>query len=294
MIQSITFYRNPIDILNHELGKPAECKNTWDDWHVLPTERPVFAPPEVKTNYIDVPGGHGALDLTEALTKYPTYKNRTGSFTFYVMNDYIKDGKIVYESNVQGRWAERYSEVMEFLHGKQLYAVLDDDPDWFYQGRFMVEGWEPGDTWSRLKIKYEVNPFKWNKYSSLSDWLWDPFNFETGVTWDLACKDIYVDSTEEYKQIPLPSYALDERSMSMFFGTVAVSPTIIFTPPEGEIDKGMDIRFINKYLGIDVEQHFRAESTPAPDFIFYGQPEPYEMYFKGKGTVSIEFRVGRL
>lgn len=295
MIQAITFYNNPNDILKANAGEIVDCRHTWNDWHILSSPRPVFAPPEVKTNFIEVPGGHGGLDLTESLTKYPTYKNRTGSFQFLVMNDYMKDGQIVYESNTQGRWAERYSEIMEYLHGRQLYAVLDDDPDWFYQGRFAVENWDSsGDTWSIITIKYEVNPFKWNKYSSTSEWFWDPFNFETGVIWDAACKDIHIDSPDEFEKILIPSYILDKKSMSSFFGGVAISPTVIFTPPSGSIDKGVDIRFINRYLGIDITQHFRAEVTPAPDFIFYGQTEPYEMYFKGVGTVSIDFRVGRL
>ena len=294
MIQAITFYNNPNDILKANIGETVNRRHTYDDWHILASERPVFTPPEVKTNYVDVPGGHGSLDLTESLTKYPTYKNRTGSFKFRVMNDYMKDGKIIYESNTQGRWAERYSEIMEYLHGKYLYAVLDDDPDWFYKGRFAVEGWNPADTWSELTIKYEVNPFKWNKYSSTSEWLWDPFNFETGVIWDVACNDIEINSPEKFTKILLPPYVLDEKSMSTFFGGVAVSPTIIFAPPSGSIDKGVDIRFVNKYLGIDITQHFRAGATPAPDFIFYGQTEPYEMHLKGVGTVSIDFRVGRL
>lgn len=289
MIQAITFYTNPNDIL---YGKNR--KHTWDDWHILSKERPIFAPPDVKTNYVDVPGGHGSLDLTESLTKYPLYNNRSGSFTFLIMNDYEKDGHYVYESNDQGRWAERYSEIMEYLHGKYLYAVLDDDPNWFYKGRFSVDNLANGDTWSEITINYEVNPFKWHKYSSISDWLWDPFNFDTDITWDVACADIPINSEDEYAELSLPPYIQNDSDMKAFFGGVAVSPSIIFTPPTGEIDKGLDIRFTNSYLGIDIEQHFRVGTTPAPDFIFYGQTEPYKFYVRGKGMLSIEFRVGRL
>ena len=49
-------------------------KNTWDDWHLIPTTRPLFAPPGVKKNIVSIPGGDGSLDLTEALTGRPTYK----------------------------------------------------------------------------------------------------------------------------------------------------------------------------------------------------------------------------
>ena len=54
-------------------------KNTWDDWHLIPTSRPVVNPPSVKTNMIEIPGGDGVLDLTTALAGRVLYKNRTGA-----------------------------------------------------------------------------------------------------------------------------------------------------------------------------------------------------------------------
>lgn len=322
MIQSITFYETIDDILldyyNDPSREAAECKNTWDDWHILASSRPVFTPPEVKTTYIDVPGGNGSLDLTESLARYPTYENRSGNFKFKVMNEYKKDDIYILESNNKGRWAERYSEMMDYLHGKALYAVLDDDPEWFYQGRFSVESWESADTWSEITIGYSVNPFKWRILSSTDDWLWDPFNFETGVIWDVLCTDINVD-TETTLSLPTSLQSIDSTTYSMkdFFGNVPISPTITYTPkcpthkvdfvydegskiwkcPNsscGQVDKGMEIHFTNSYLNIDLTQTFKAGTTFVPDFIFYGQTEPYEIILTGNGTVSIDFRIGRL
>lgn len=253
MIQSITF----------------GDKNTWDDWRLLPVSRPVFAPPEVKTNYVEIPGGNGVLDLSEALTKYPVYKNRTGSFTFRVMNGYLP-------------WQERYSEIMNYLHGRSMRAVLDDDPGYFYQGRFSVDGWASADTWSEITIGYNVNPFKWNLWSSTEPWLWDPFNFETGVIWEDTFSGITVDSPDDWIQY---SFTKD------FFGDVPISPTIKIS---GAPATGIDIRFVNSYLGIDLTMNFKNGETFAPDFIFYGETESYQMYFRGTGTVAIDFRVGRL
>ncbi len=34
-------------------------KNTWDDWHLIPATRPLFNPPTVKTNMVNIPGGDG-------------------------------------------------------------------------------------------------------------------------------------------------------------------------------------------------------------------------------------------
>ena len=46
MIQSITFFKSPDDILkSHDKITKVDCKNTWDDWHILAESRPVFAPP---------------------------------------------------------------------------------------------------------------------------------------------------------------------------------------------------------------------------------------------------------
>ena len=37
-------------------------KNTWDDWYLIPSSRPVVNPPKPKTKYIDIPGADGHLD----------------------------------------------------------------------------------------------------------------------------------------------------------------------------------------------------------------------------------------
>ena len=169
MIQSITF----------------GDKNTWDDWKILPTERPVFAPPKPKTTYIDIPGGNGALDLSESLTGYPIYENRTGSFKFRVMNDYVE-------------WHERYTEIMEHLHGRSMNAILADDPDYFYKGRFTVDSWESGDTWSQITIGYTVDPYKWSVLSSVDPWLWDPFNFEKDIIWEQSFSNIVINSPSSW------------------------------------------------------------------------------------------------
>lgn len=289
MKQSITFYNNLEDIVKSSSDLKIEHTNTWDDWHILPISRPIFTPPKIKEKYIDVPGGNGVLDLTESLTKYPTYDNRKGSFEFRIMNHYEKNGKLMLETKRTGRWAERYSEIMEYLHGQSLYAVLDDDPTWFYQGRFSVDDLKSEDTWSVITIGYNVNPFKWAVESSTGPWLWDPFNFETGVIRDTICNDIDINSPNGFTEMAFPTYVNDTESLKQFWGGVPISPTIVV-----DSSNGIEIRFVNDYLGIDMAQIFKNGATFVPDFIFYGQTTPYKLYFKGIGKVSIDFRVGRL
>ena len=100
-------------------------KNTWDDWRLVPASRPVFNPPAQKVTTLDIPGGDGVIDLSQSLTGYPVYQNRTGSIEFIVMNDFKP-------------WHMAYSDIMDYLHGQKLRAVLEDDPEYFYEGRFTV------------------------------------------------------------------------------------------------------------------------------------------------------------
>lgn len=143
-------------------------KNSWTDWHLIPTSRPVFNPPEVKTNYVDIPGMDGGIDISEILSGHPVYKNRTGSFEFIVDPDWKT-------------WSVVYSEIANYLHGKKLRAILTDDPTYFYEGRFSISAWKSSAQYSSITIDYDVEPYKLNVIGTLDEWLWDPFNFETGV-----------------------------------------------------------------------------------------------------------------
>lgn len=127
-------------------------KNTWDDWHLIPSARPVFAVPSQKVVTVDIPGADGIIDLSTALTGKPTFNNREGSFNFIVMLDLS-----------YGEWQDRYSEILNTIHGKSVRIILEDDPEWFYQGRVAVNVWSsPSDgSGSTVTIDYSVDPYKY-------------------------------------------------------------------------------------------------------------------------------------
>ena len=108
------------------------------------------------------------LDLTTSLAGRPLYKNRTGSVEFYVDNDF-RD------------WSVLYSEIMLYLHGQKMRAVLEDDPSYYYEGRFSVNAWKSNPDRSQITINYDVFPYKQYINNSTDEWLWDTFNFETGI-----------------------------------------------------------------------------------------------------------------
>lgn len=122
-------------------------KNTWTDWHLIPSSRPVFSPPPVKSKFIDIPGADGEVDLTALFTGGPTFGNRTGSFEFIVAPGYSS-------------WDVTYSTIMNFLHGQRMNAVLEDDPLYFYNGRFSISEWRSDKAYSLITIDYSVGPHR--------------------------------------------------------------------------------------------------------------------------------------
>ena len=137
-------------------------RHSRDYFKMLPKNKLVFAPPKIKTKTVDVWGMDGVLDYTEVLTDRVIYQNRKGMFEFYAMTD----------MNYQAE----YSELMTFFNGSVRNAILDDSPNYFYRGRFIVNNFMSfgGKEGSKVVIEYDVEPYKYPIDHSLShDWLWN-------------------------------------------------------------------------------------------------------------------------
>ena len=129
-------------------------KNTWTDWHLVPTSRPVINPPKPKTQYVDIPGADGSIDLTESLAGRPVFSDREGSIEFIVLNDFNID-------NYNYNWIDIYTEVLQYLHGRRMRMILEDDPNYYYDGRFAVNSWKSDANNSTITIDYVVGPYKY-------------------------------------------------------------------------------------------------------------------------------------
>lgn len=244
--------------------------NTFEDWHLVPTSRPVFNPPSLKKQTIDLPGADGFLDLSDSLTGYPVYENRTGSIEFAVLND-IED------------WITIYSRVMNALHGRTLRATLEDDPCYFYEGRFTVNQWKSNNngTWSNITIDYSVIPYKLNAQGSIEDWLWDPFNFETGLITDSLYKDIEVDGTID---LDYTGYVGRRPVVPTFHTTITSGSCIVMTLNEPDIK----INNLTKELYSGDSEFYDVVLCALND------ASPVNIKLTGHGKVSIDFRGGGL
>lgn len=122
-------------------------KHTYWDWGLMLKSSPKITSPEPKTHYVDIPGAHGAMDLTEALTGKIQYHNRQIELEFITM---------------AGRedWSAIYSDILSELHGQLKEIALDDDPMHYYTGRVTVGDPERDRKHVTMKMTAEVEPFK--------------------------------------------------------------------------------------------------------------------------------------
>jgi hypothetical protein len=234
-------------------------KNTWADWYLIPSSRPVFNPPTPKTNFVDVPGADWHLDLSTVLTGDIAYNGREGSLEFIVDNGQLSN----YDHT---RWSELYSEILDYLHGQLRRATLEDDPSFYYEGRFTVNQWKSDPHNSKITIDYNVHPYKLEAFSSMEDWEWDSFNFENGIIRDY--RDLRVDGKL--------SFVIIGRRMR-------VTPVFKVRSDDG---KGLKVKFNGAIYDLpDGESRVLNIRTTEGE---------NTLVFTGNGTVSINYRGGCL
>lgn len=261
-------------------GEHNPWKNTWTYFHLIPSSRPVISTPPVKKSSIEVIGANELIDLTEVPRGFPTYGNRTGTLDFYVDN-----------SDPSYDWAAIYHAVKQYFHGRRLRMYLDDEASSYYEGRFEVKDWKTGKNISQISLDYDLNPFALSMFSTLEDWLWDPFDF---LTMDIPDKqDLFRNLT-----VPTGETAAHVMYFADVIGSMPVIPTFYV---EDSDENGINIAICNSYNN-KWSQMFTVYnnagsngytnplitfSTPTPDSATY-------MDFSGVGRLSIDFRPGRL
>ena len=122
--------------------------NTWDNWRLIPSSRPTLVQPTPVYKYVEIPGRDGALDTTDYLIGRPTYSDRKGQFEFYVYND----GQ---------NWVNRRAQIASFLTGKKMKMFLEDEPNYYYYGRFFFKEWKSDPQFSKVIIEYQVAPYRY-------------------------------------------------------------------------------------------------------------------------------------
>ena len=119
-------------------------RNTWSDFHLIPSERPSITYPAPNTRIVPIPGTSKRLDITDYHIGGLTYGARTGTWEFYI------------DHNRYTNWKEAYDSLVNFANGKELYVALSDEPSLFYKGIFTVPSYVAGSSYSKISIQYDL------------------------------------------------------------------------------------------------------------------------------------------
>lgn len=105
-------------------------KASFDDWGIYLSSFYIGDAP-VKENYVDIPSGDGALDLTEALTGEVSYGNRSFEAVFTIKPP-------------RSAWPSLLDEIRAFLNGRKRKIKVKDVPGYYLIGRcatsFEIDG----------------------------------------------------------------------------------------------------------------------------------------------------------
>lgn len=105
-------------------------------------------PAEPKTNYLEIPGADGDIDLTEALGEVK-YKSRFASAVFSVLPS--------------DDWEQKKSEVSNLLNGQRFNITKSSDPDWYFEGRCTVVDYKCDKFNRTITVDMHLKPYKVKK-----------------------------------------------------------------------------------------------------------------------------------
>lgn len=223
-------------------------KHSFNDFGLILSSK-VISPPEPQLKKVSVPLRDGSIDLTESLTDDIKFNDRTITLTFSVVDP-------------MSEWTAKISKIENYLHGKRLKVIFDDDPAFYYVGRVSVNQWSSQKNIGTIVIECTVEPFKYDLYSSAVDWEWDVFDFDEGIINELG--QLIVNGSRTIKLI-----CRRKRMFPSFIASAAMTVTF-----GGET------------------YNLKAGEQKIYD-IFFVEGEN-ELTFTGDGTVSIDYIGGSL
>lgn len=126
-----------------------------EDWGIV-TEFVIGDPP-IREKLYEVPGRHGKIDATNALTGYPILDNRTIRINIFVKKKTAEEYQAVYD------------EIYKTCHGEVLKVVFPFDKDYFYKGRWNVSPTQKNLSSGQVVLTASCYPYALKKELTVVD-----------------------------------------------------------------------------------------------------------------------------
>ena len=230
--------------------------HTLNDWGLAIGNNNYIGEPEQHLDFISVKGRNGLLDISEALTGRPTYSSRPISVSL---------------GGIRNRhdWDAIISDFRNKIEGKIIKLIFDNDPTYYWIGRCHITGYDRMRNLGQFNLEIpNADPYKYDVVAFNEDWLWDPFNFETGIVTE--AKEYTITG---HTEITIPS------------GLMPVAPTIIVTNINTflTVQKYGESRVVDLSLGENKVYAITVNDTSESILVF-----------EGNGKFSINYRGGSL
>ena len=229
--------------------------HTLDDWGFALGNNNYISDPQMETTYINVPYRDGLIDASEAISGRPIFKKRQLSFSLGGVRE-------------RNNWDAVISNLRNNIHGKKCKVILDNDTSYYWYGRAFIEDFDRFRGLGQFTLNMpDADPYKYDVRSSTEPWLWDPFNFETGVITQIGSVTI-----------------TGTGSITIPRGHMLTTPQIVVS----------DLLSATFEVTFDSSSYELATGTNVIPSIMVGGDDEVELEFTGSATVQIVYRGGSL
>ena len=229
--------------------------HTLNDWGLALGNNNYIGDPEMETTYIQVPGRDGLIDASEAVSGRRVYTRRELAFELGGIRERLT-------------WDGVISSMRNNVHGRVCRLTIDNDESYFWRGRVFITGFDRFRELGKFTLSVpNADPYKYDALSSTDPWLWDPFNFETGVITQTGSETI------------------------VGSGSITIPHGHMLTCPDIVVSDKVSSQFFVEFEGSTYELSTGSNRIPA---IMIGGEQQAVLNFTGSATVQISYRGGSL
>lgn len=235
----------------------GEILKSYDDFGLRKTERTQISAPVRDARRTRLAGVNGDRDVMRLMGFPATYAPRTVTDTYV----YIKRPR---------DWETVRTRLYAKINGGPCRVIVGGDEWYYWEGDVSVTEPKNGRDAMTLKIVANVFPYKYERFSSVEGWLWDPLDFRTGIIRDY--RGIEVDGT---RALTIP--CLDLPVIPGFW-TADAGITVTYDGATGALTQrdAAAAKIYEQFAGIVLGAGDRT------------------LTFSGTGTVDVFYRGGRL
>lgn len=192
-------------------GVSFDSLHSFREWGLILSEKEIGSP-AIKESKVYIEGADGELDYTEAFCGVK-FGNRTLKFEFQKANVSAKE------------FLNLLSDIHDALYGRKMTVSLDDDSDWYYQGRCRVADFSHNGRIAKVLIEVDAEPYKLKKTATK----------QTEAVTDSA--DIVL--TNSRKPV-VPTITTDAAMQFVFMGNTFAASAGTFRIPEIQLEEGQN------------------------------------------------------